>query len=219
MIFLDKTRHLKQVTILVILIVVVPFFISCKKDDSKDSSCFSNENALTLLHDNLEREYILYVPSTYNESLPMPLVFNFHGFGGVANDYMNYADMRDLSESEGFVLVYPQGTCLNGSSHWNPSLPSEDNKSNAYDFGFIEALINHLSSAYSIDSERVYACGYSNGAMFSYGLACYKSNLIAAIGAVSGTMVDSDCTPEHSIPLINIHGTFCLLYTSDAADD
>ena len=50
--------------------------------------------------------------------------------------------------------------------------------------------------------------------MMSYALACYKSNLIAAIGSVSGYMLqstssvsESECTPTHSIPLIKFHGT------------
>lgn len=180
---------------------------SCYKDKNSESSCIQNTNALTLTHDNETREYILYVPNSYNENTLTPILFNFHGFGGIANEYMNYADMRALSESEGFILVYPQGSCLGGFSHWNPSLPSSDNKSDADDFGFVEALINQLSNDYNIDLERVYACGYSNGAMLAYGLACYKSNLIAAIGSVSGAMLDTDCTPLHPIPLVNIHGT------------
>lgn len=199
-----KIRNLK-VTFLILIMATL--FTNCKKDDDTKSSCFQNENALTLVHDDEIREYILYVPSSYNELTSVPLVLNFHGFGGIATDYMNYADMRLLSESEGFILAYPQGSCLNGSSHWNPSLPSSDNKSNADDFGFVEALINQLSTSYAIDSERIYACGYSNGAMLSYALACYKSDLIAAIGSVSGTMLDSDCTPSHPVPMINIHGT------------
>ncbi len=134
-------------------------------------------------------------------------MFNFHGYGGTASDYMNYADMRTLSESKGFILVYPQGSCLEGNSHWNPSLPSSDNKSDADDLGFIEVLINQLSNNYNIDLERIYACGYSNDAMLAYGLACYKSNLIAAIGSVSGTMLDTNCNPSYPIPVISIHGT------------
>ena len=50
--------------------------------------------------------------------------------------------------------------------------------------------------------------------MMSYALGCYKSNLIAAIGSVSGYMLqstslvsESECIPSHSIPLIKFHGT------------
>tara|TARA_B100001769_G_C22016607_1_gene546312 strand:- start:454 stop:1101 length:648 start_codon:yes stop_codon:yes gene_type:complete len=120
---------------------------------------------------------------------------------------MQYTDMSSLAESEGFVLVYPQGSDLNGSPHWNAALKGGDNKSNADDLGFIEALINKLSNQNLIDNKRVYAIGYSNGGMMSYALGCYKSDLIAAIGSVSGYMLQNECTPSHSIPLIKLHGT------------
>ena len=115
--------------------------------------------------------------------------------------------MRSLADSEDFILVYPQGTDLGGSSHWNAALNGGDNKSNTDDLGFVEALINKLSSENLIDNKRVYAIGYSNGGMMSYALACYKSNLIAAFGSVSGYMLQTECNPSHSIPLIKLHGT------------
>lgn len=180
--------------------------ISCNKDD-KGGSCESNSGAETIVHDNQDREYMIYVPSSYNSSNSTPLLMNFHGFGGQASDYMNYADMRSIADAENFILVYPQGTCLDGSSHWNTSLPGGDNKSSADDFGFIEVMINELSNTYNIDSERIYACGYSNGGMFAYGLANFKSDLVAAVGSVSGTMLDFDGSTSHPMPVIHLHGT------------
>ena len=103
--------------------------------------------------------------------------------------------------------VYPQGSCLNGSSHWNACPSGGDNKSSADDFGFVEALINEISSQYNIDSERIYAVGYSNGGMMAYGLANYKSDLIAAVGSVSGTMLDCIGNTSHPMPVIHLHGT------------
>ena len=32
----------------------------------------------SIMHDNVQRDYILYVPAMYNASNPTPLVFNFH---------------------------------------------------------------------------------------------------------------------------------------------
>ena len=115
--------------------------------------------------------------------------------------------MSSVADSENFILVYPQGTNLDGYSHWNADLNGDDNKSDVDDLGFIEALVNKLYSENLIDLKRVYAVGYSNGGMMSYALACYKSNLIAAIGSVSGYMIQNECTPSHSIPLIKLHGT------------
>jgi len=166
-----------------------------------------NPDAQILLHGGETREYVLYVPDSYDGIAAVPILFNFHGYGGNASLYMMETDMRSLAESETFILVYPQGSLLNGSPHWNPSLPSNENKSNADDLGFIEALVNEISIDYRIDMKRIYACGYSNGGMMSYGLASHKSNLIAAVGSISGAMIETDITPSHPMPVIKIHGT------------
>ena len=156
-------------------------------------------------HDGLERQYLIYIPNSYNGQSKLPLMINFHGFGGEVNDHLAYTDMRSLADSENFILIYPQGSELGGYSHWNAALNGGDNKSTVDDLGFVEALINLHSDI--VNLKRVYAVGYSNGGMMSYALACYKSNLIAAIGSVSGSMLQTDCTPSHSIPLIKLHGT------------
>ena len=194
------------------LLILTSILFGCNKNetktwDDKGDSKDQNSDAQTLVHDGETREYILYVPNSYDETTAVPLIFNFHGYGGNASEYMTYADMRSLAESENFILVYPQGSNLDGSPHWNPSLPGNENKSNADDLGFIEALINKLETDYMIDRKRIYACGYSNGGMMSYGLASHKSNLIAAVGSISGVMIDSDINPSHPMPVIKIHGT------------
>ncbi len=194
-------------------------FFACKNTDSSDALTNSNQVMQTLEHDGVTREYIVYVPDSYDPGSKVPLLFNFHGFGGDAKEFMQYADMRATSESGNFILVYPQGTLINGFSHWNAALNSPDNKSNADDLGFMEALISKLSSDYMIDPERIYACGYSNGGMFSYALACYHSDLIAAVGAVSGTMLDLDCTPSHPMPVIILHGTSDDVLPYNGSDD
>jgi polyhydroxybutyrate depolymerase len=189
------------------LITLSFLLLGCNRNDGSDATNNSNQNIHTLVHDDETREYILYIPNSYDGTSEMPLLINFHGFDGDMNEYMKYADMRSLAEAENFILVYPQGTLIDGYSHWNAALDSPDNKSDADDLGFIEVLIDKLSKDYMIDLERIYACGYSNGAMFSYALACYKSNLIAAVGSVSGAMLDTKCTTSHPMPVVIIHGT------------
>jgi len=187
-------------------------FSSCQEEEpAKPEETTTQEQLSTrsIVHDGTQREYVIFIPVSYDGIAEVPLMFNFHGFGGTASGHMQDADMRSLAESETFILVYPQGTEIGGSSHWNPSLPSDDNKSDADDLGFIETLINALASEYSIDTKRVYACGYSNGGMMSYGLANYKSELIAAVGSVSGAMLDlgTSAPTSHPMPVIHLHGT------------
>jgi len=201
---------MKTILLTVALLITL---ISCKKEDSEPSTstktknCFNNTEAETITWDNIEREYVLYIPTSYDETTATPMLMNFHGFGGSATDFMNETNLQSLADQENFILVYPQGSCADGLSHWNPSLPSSDNKSSADDLGFIEAMINQLATEYNVDLTRIYACGYSNGGMMSYGLAAHKSNLIAAFGSISGTMLDTDVTPSHQMPVIIIHGT------------
>ncbi len=164
----------------------------------------------TLEHNGETREYILYVPEIYDDSNSVPLLFNFHGFGGTANSQMDWADMRSLADEHNFILVYPQGALLNDSSHWNSGHIGGDNKSTTDDFGFMMSLIDHLSDDYNIDDTRIYAAGYSNGGFLSYSLACYYSDRFAAIASVSSTMLndfEGDCSPNRPVPVINLNGT------------
>ena len=192
-----------------LLILVIS---SCKNDEGKGDDynldeCYSNTNAQTIVHDGMNREYILYVPNSYDGTSAVPLLLNFHGFGGSASQFMQEADMRSLAEADTFILVYPQGSCLDGSSHWNPCPTGGDNKSTADDVGFVEAMISEISSQYNLDMERIYAAGYSNGGMMAYGLANYKSDLIAAVASVSGTMLNCTGPTSHPMPVVHLHGT------------
>ena len=191
--------------ILIFFIVLILVNCSVDTDVLGTEILPGNTSIQKINHDGLERQYLIYVPNSYSGQSKIPLMINFHGYGGQANDYMAYADLRTLADSKNFILIYPQGSELEGMSHWNAALNGGDNKSNIDDLGFIESLINSHSDM--VDLKRVYAVGYSNGGMMSYALGCYKSNLIAAIGSISGSMLQNDCIPSHSIPLIKLHGT------------
>ena len=182
----------------------------CRKHDDGNNiqeSCYSNTNAQVISHDGIERQFVLYVPNSYNGVHFVPLVLNFHGFGDDASNYMNIADMRRIAESDTFIVAYPQGSCSDGSSHWNPCPIGGDNKSTADDLGFIESLVDEISARHNVDRERVYAVGYSNGGMMAYGLANHQSDLVAAVASVSGAMLDCQGSISHPMPVVHLHGT------------
>jgi len=174
---------------------------------------------LSLEHDGQSRQAVVYVPTSALDT-DAPMVLNFHGYGGSGGWHMEDADMRSLADEEGFVVVYPQGTELSGGAHWNAAPSSGDNKSTADDLGFTEALVDAIRDAHTIDSDRIYAVGYSNGGMFAYYLACERSDLIAAAGSVSGTLLDGACRDGEPISVISLHGTAdsVLPYDGDAQD-
>jgi polyhydroxybutyrate depolymerase len=55
--------------------------------------------------------------------------------------------------------------------------------------------------------------------MMAYGLAHYKSDLIAAVASVSGVMLDCTSTPSHPIPVVHLHGTFDGVLPYDGNND
>jgi polyhydroxybutyrate depolymerase len=81
----------------------------------------------TMTFDGNSREYIIYVPSSYDGSVELPLMFSFHGGGGLSSDFMNYYnDMRPLADTDGFIAVYPQASVdpVDGSYAWLHKAPT-----------------------------------------------------------------------------------------------
>ena len=164
----------------------------------------------TLLHDGIERTYILHLPSSYNESKPVALVLDFHGGGGNANTQMRTSEFSELADEKGFIVAYPNGTGRQEDKllTWNGGTCCAFAVTNQIDdVGFIRALVTEVQSEYNIDSKRIYATGLSNGAIMSYRLACDASDIFAAIAPVAGTQNYLRCAPEQPVSIIHFHGT------------
>ena len=162
----------------------------------------------SITHDGMQRNYILYIPEIYDGSAAVPLVLNFHGYGSNAAQQMFYGDFRDIADTEGFLLVHPEGTILNGDQQWNVGFLENGNTTD--DVGFTEALIDELANLYTINLDRVYATGMSNGGFMSFLLACQLSEKIAAVASVTGSMtpdIYNACNAQQPTPILQIHGT------------
>jgi polyhydroxybutyrate depolymerase len=162
----------------------------------------------SIIHEGMQRDYILYVPASYSGAVSVPLVLNFHGFGSNATEQMWYGDFRSIADTAGFLIVHPEGTLFNGTSHWN--VGGWTVGSTVDDVGFTSALIDSLSTTYNIDGTRVFSTGMSNGGFMSFLLACQLSERIAAIASVTGSMTPetyNNGNPQHPMPVMQIHGT------------
>tara|TARA_B100000609_G_scaffold48482_1_gene37501 strand:- start:50 stop:952 length:903 start_codon:yes stop_codon:yes gene_type:complete len=154
--------------------------------------------------DGKKREYHVSLPK--NMSKPIPLIINFHGFSSHAIEQQEFSQMDNYAHLNGVGVIYPEG--INKS--WNVGLKAEKFKNEENDIGFVDALIDSVTSKYNIDSNRIYVCGFSNGGEFSYELMCGLSNKIAAFGSVGGNFIINEgrsCNIKREIPLIHIHGT------------
>ena len=157
----------------------------------------------TLQVNGQSRRYYLYLPATWHRGRPAPLVLVFHGGGGRASGIAPHTGFSRLADREGFVVAYPQG--LNG--RWN------DGRGYAAthdDVGFVRALLDTLEHELGIDPRRVYATGISNGAMFTYRLACDLPGRFAAVAPVAGAMpaaLATGCAHTQPVSVIAFQGT------------
>jgi len=164
------------------------------------TSCFSQSTIV----DSVEfrgslRNYRLYIPSAYQPHASLPLVFNFHGLGSNALQQEVYSQFSTVAEPAGAFVCYPNGI----SNGWNIT------GSNSPDIAFVDTLITLLHDAYSINLNRVYATGLSNGGFLSNLLACSLAHRIAAIAPVAGTNIDAvqqNCSSGRMMPILYIHG-------------
>ena len=193
------------------IIIFYLLFLSCStKKTVWGEKDIANENAIIIEYGGQSREYVIYIPDTYDSTQSTPLVMNFHGGSGSATGQMLMTNMTAIADTVGFLIAFPQGTLSNGVSHWNSMLFTEGNKSDIDDIGFIETLINTLEDNYNIDTSKIYATGFSNGADFSYSLACYLNDRFAAIAGVAGLMAEESityCAPNKNTGIMIIHGT------------
>jgi len=163
----------------------------------------------TLVYAGIERTYVLHIPPGYDSTHRMPLMLAFHGIGLDAGEMARISGLSEQADRSGFIVAYPNGT--GGNKSWNGGhCCGEAAKNNVDDVGFVRALINELAALINIDPSRVYASGFSNGAIMVYRLACELPDRIAAIGPVAATQILDDqeaCHSARSVPVIHFHGT------------
>ncbi|MBN1180161.1 MAG: hypothetical protein JXD18_13200, partial [Anaerolineae bacterium] len=119
------------------------------------------------------REYLLYVPPSYDPATPTPLVITLHGFAQWPANQRDVSRWNPLADEYGFIVVYPSGTGF--PKRWGAHGTTDSLNPQMEDVTFISDLIGKLESEYNIDPTRIYANGLSNGGGMSYLLACKLS--------------------------------------------
>ena len=163
----------------------------------------------TIVSGGLTREYRLYIPASYRAGTALPLLFNLHGLGSNNVEQEAYGDFRPIADTANFIIVHPNGTVhpLLGIRYWNTTSASIGGTVD--DTAFLSALLTDISSKYSVDANRVYSVGMSNGGFMSYELGCRLSSRMAAIASVAGSVDPAklaSCAPTHPTPVLEIHG-------------
>jgi predicted peptidase len=160
-----------------------------------------------------ERElpYRLYVPASYDPSVPAPLIVALHGYGGDQNYFFRAVEnLPALCEQYGFIFVAPMGFAQDGwygapleipgnapRSSGAPSpaparTPEEEARYRASSEADVLNVIELVRSEYNVDSDRTFLMGHSMGGFGTWWLGQKYAGLWAAIAPMSGVLPEVD---------------------------
>ena len=144
------------------------------------------------------REYILALPVNYDSKHPYRLIFAFHGGkydaqsvadGGPPGSGPYYGIQAEAGNTA--IFVAPQAT----SSGWSSS-----------DIPYVSAMVTQFESTLCIDPKRIFATGFSMGAIMTITLGCNIADVFRAIAPMSGE-ISGTCTGTQPIAYWASHGT------------
>lgn len=197
----------KPAQILTLLLLLFAGSLACARTASTPAAA---EEPRAVNVDGSERHYLLHVPSSHDDSQPVPLVLDFHGGGGNPSTQMRTSQFGALAEEKGFIVAYPYGTgkledkflTWNGGACCGYAVETQVD-----DVRFVRALVAEIEAQYNIDRKRIYATGLSNGGIMAFRLACDAADVFAAVAPVAGTLNYPRCNPSEPVSIIEFHGT------------
>lgn len=180
-----------------------------------------------------DRRYWLYVPASVAGKTNVPVIFSLHGRQdkGADPDKTDAPKFKDIADTKGVIIVYPQGR--NGNDPGYPNR-TENGKEVAWNSGyagnnygweatgqenadtkFIQALVDELKknkfyNNTTVDPTRFYLCGFSMGGMMTYACAKVLNGTFAAYGSCGGFPLNEfhlNLATKQPIPFIHMHGS------------
>ena len=151
------------------------------------------------------RSYWLYVSASAAASPSTPLLLVFHGATQTASGAALMSWLYPLADAEGLIVADPQAT----GDYWNTpnSLPRYWD---VPDVPFVDEVINDIDREFGVDRSRLYVAGFSNGTIFTEGLACTRGDRFAAVAMVGASMsleISQNCPSSQPIPAMFFFAT------------
>ena len=156
-----------------------------------------------------ERLADVLLPSAYSTSARYPLVVVLHGRGATGGVDAIYLGATQRVDQRQFVLVTPNGTeDTEGRLAWNTgAIDSVFEPETPDDIGYVRSLIEEARKTYSVDGDRIYLMGTSNGAHLALDIICEDPTSVTAVLSQAGALpADAPCA-DGPVSLLSVHGT------------
>ena len=170
----------------------------------------SGNHNMSVTVDGKKRTFIMHVPTAYKGDKPVPLVVDYHPVMGSGSNQLNGTTYKAQTDPEGVISLYPDGTKSADSRKMGPGWNVGPCCSDDDDVKFSREMIAAVEEKVCIDKKRVYATGFSMGGGMSNHVACFMSDVYAAVapaGMDLNTTNSAKCNPERPISIIMFRGT------------
>jgi poly(3-hydroxybutyrate) depolymerase len=145
------------------------------------------------------REYIIKMPASYDPKHPYRLIFAFHG--RMYDDTSVDAGTAPSKEGPYYGIEPMAG----GQAIFVATQALSTSWLNANDIPYVNAMIARFESQLCIDQSRIFATGFSMGAIETIALGCAMGDVFRAIAPMSGEIMGT-CDGAHRIAYWGSHG-------------
>ncbi|MFB9252166.1 ricin-type beta-trefoil lectin domain protein [Sphaerisporangium melleum] len=148
------------------------------------------------------RQYILRIPSNYNNNTQYRLFIGLHWLNGTMNDVdsggsagasWSYYGQRQLSNNNA-IFVAPQGF----NNGWA--------NNGGEDVTFVDDIMRQVESDLCVDTSLRFAMGWSYGGAMSFSLACSRPNVFRAVAVFSGAQLSGCNGGTQPVAYMGLHG-------------
>ncbi len=145
--------------------------------------------------------YRVAVPWQWDGASPLPVAVYFHGHQSSAEAVLNNESLVRGFWEHGILLVVPNGRERTWSNVGAPTSARDE-------MAFMDAVRADVLARWPVDTDRLWATGFSQGASVVWDLACYRGGDYAAYVPFSGVfwqpLPEACPTP---VSLRHVHGT------------
>jgi len=129
----------------------------------------------TITSAGLTRQYTIDIPNNYDKNKTYRLIFAMHMMGGHMQTMVdqNFYGLKTYAEKDNVPVIFVAPEGYTDQTPWRGS----DDK----DHIFFADMLKLFKEKLSIDTSRIFCCGFSFGAMFTYSLSLEFQNDLRAV--------------------------------------
>lgn len=159
----------------------------------------------TLTVGDEQRTFWLYDPAPESQE-PKPLVLAFHGSNHSGLGMSAGTGLNAHAKQGNFMVAYPDAPVGN----WAEGCGCNNaDRLQIPDLELVDKIIAQVGSTAPLDTDAIYAVGFSQGGLFAGRLACERSEVFAGVMVVAASMsvpLAARCNPAEPVNITFVQG-------------